>query len=130
MAGLVPLNPDAVLSRCKTRKQRPSFDRFLPIAPPDMRRSVATDLEHIQQLMADRTMSPITKIREIKSLSTTSKTPDKILHDSMNEGPDRALLPGEADPGRAARVPSQRRCKSDRVLTFGELEQFINVSFS
>jgi hypothetical protein len=38
LAGLVPLNPDAVLSRCKTRKQRPSFDRFLPIAPPDMRR--------------------------------------------------------------------------------------------
>jgi hypothetical protein len=128
LAGLVPLNPDAVLSRCKTRKQRPSFDRFLPIPPPDMRRSVATDLEHIQQLMADPTMSPITKIREIKSLSTTSKTPDKILHDSMNEGPDRALLPGEADPGRAARVPSQRRCKSDRVLTFGELEQFIKAN--
>ena len=46
----------------------------------------------------------------------------------MNEGPDRALLPGEADPGRAARVPSQRRCKSDRVLTFGELEQFIKAN--
>jgi hypothetical protein len=95
-----------------------------------MRRSVSTDLEHIQQLMADPTMSLISKIREIKSLSTTSKTPDKILRDSMNEGPDKALLPGEADPGRAARVPSQRRvrCKSDRVLTFGQLEQFLKAN--
>ncbi len=50
-----------------------------------------------------------------RSLSTTSQTPDKILRNSMNEGPDRAFLPGEADSGRAARVPPQRRCKSDRA---------------
>ena len=121
LAGLVPLNPDAVLSRCKTRKQRPSFDRFLPIPPPDMSRSVSSDLEHIHQLISDPAVSPLSKIREIRSLTTTSQTPDKILRNSMNEGPDRALLPGECDPGRAARVPSQRRCKSDRVLTLGEL---------
>jgi hypothetical protein len=35
----------------------------------------------------------------------------------MNEG-----------PGRAARIPSQRRCKSDRVLPFGELEQFTKTN--
>jgi hypothetical protein len=46
----------------------------------------------------------------------------------MIEGADRALLPGECDPGRADRVPSQRRCKSDCVLTFGELEQFIKAN--
>jgi hypothetical protein len=28
----------------------------------------------------------------------------------------------------AARVPSRRRCKSDCVLTFGELEQFIKAN--
>ena len=126
LAWFLRLNADAVLSRCKTRKQRPSFDRFLPIPPPDMSRSVSSDLEHIHQLISDPAVSPLSKIREIRSLTTTSQT--HILRDSMNEGPDRALLPGEYDPGRAARVPSQRRCKSDRVLTFGELEQFIKAN--
>ncbi len=84
--------------------------------------SVSSDLEHIHQLISDPAFSLLSKIREIRSLSTTSQTPDKILRMII-----RALLPGECDPGRAARVPSQRRCKSDCVLTFGELEQFIKA---
>ncbi len=68
-----------------------------------MRRSVSSGLEHIHRLVSDPALSALVKIREIRSLSTTSQTLDKILRNSMI---DRALLPGEAYPGRAARVPS------------------------
>ncbi len=46
----------------------------------------------------------------------------------MNEGPDRALLPGECDPGRAARVPSQCAASLIASSLFGELEQFIKAT--
>jgi hypothetical protein len=67
------------------------------------------------------------KIREIRCVSATIQTPDKILRDTMHEGPDRALLPGQAIPAVQLAF-LQRRCKSDRGLTFGELEQFIEAN--
>jgi hypothetical protein len=66
LVGLVPL-----LSRCKTRKQRTSIDRFLPAPPSDMYRSVSSNLEHIHQLISAKLGAlPLPARRPIKFSAT------------------------------------------------------------
>jgi hypothetical protein len=83
----------------------------------------------MHRLVADPTMSPISKIRKIKSpCALPARRPIKILRNSMNAGPDRVLV-GNSIPvvqlafflNVAARLIASLTCRPD-------LEQFTEAN--
>ena len=125
LAGIHPLNPRVVLDRCKSRVSHPPATGILPAASPDATRTVSSDVDRIAAIVADSTLSPISKMREMSAVTSTSLTPLKLLRSQLNEGACSALLPGQVRADRAAPVPSQRRRKSAEALTLGELADFL-----
>lgn len=125
LAGIHPLNPSVVLDRCKSRVSRPPATGIVPAPSPDATRSVSSDVDRVVAIAADSTLSPISKMREMSAVTSTSLTPMKLLRFHLNEGANTALLPGQVRADRAARKPSQRRRTSAEALTLGELDDFL-----
>ncbi len=74
MAGLLPLNAGAVLLAAKHGSSNHlCIDFYL------FDHSIFVVLFHIQQLVSDPTMTPISNIREIRSQSTSNQTPIKFF---------------------------------------------------
>ena len=97
LAG-IPFNPSVVLDRCKSRVSRSPAAGILPVPSSD---TVLT----VSAIVADSTLSPISKMREMSSVTSTSLTPLKLLHSQLNEGAysaqvgvDRAPVPTAGRP--------------------------------
>ena len=125
LAGIHPLNPSVVLDRCKSRVSRPPAAGILPALSPDVMRTVSSDVDRVAAIVADNTLSPISKMREMSAVTATSLTPLKLLRSQLNEDAYPALLPGQVRSDRAAPAPSQRRRTSAEALTLGELADFL-----
>ena len=95
LAGIHPLNPSVVLDRCKSRVSRPPAAGILPALSPDVMRTVSSDVDRVAAIVADNTLSPISKMREMSAVTATSLTPLKLLRSQLNEDAYPALLPGQ-----------------------------------
>ena len=72
LAGIHPLNSSVVLDRGKSRVSRPPAAGILPAPSPDAMRTVSSDVDRVAAIVADSTLSPISKMREMSAITSTA----------------------------------------------------------